>query len=310
MTVRVGVLFLLLVGANAHASTDCDEPDQSAQGLEKQVDLIDSGLAQGDLTFASQRLRSLLATMHCQPTPVDPKVLGRFALQVAVVAFYQQDDDSVVRYGQLAALTVPDLEPPSWLTPDHPLNVELARLAPPEPVLVPGVLVVPKGGGFFLNGALLLEPSAHAEVPGLVQVFDRDAARLASFWQDGAAFLPLTLSESGKPPRPPSWYGAAAENPPSSVPKPVKDSPGYRPNWALLGTGIGLGAAAAGLYAGATLQAAAMPHDQTGDELSGHQTAANLLVTGAVLTGAAATGIAVAGLVTNDGAMIGVRGRL
>lgn len=171
------------------------------------MDEVDAAFA----AFQPDQARRLLAALRqeilCLDAVAKPSHLGRFARQMALAAFFQQDEVNALRWGLLQRYAAPSLPWPDDIGEGHPLRGMLADAD--EPVLAgPDDMGVahPKKGAVFMNGHILEAPRARAEVPNLVQVADKKGVLLHSYWQDGAAFSSDVLGPPGTLARAPRWF--------------------------------------------------------------------------------------------------------
>ena len=266
----------------------------------------EQAFGQADFPYAATALDEAYAEIPCLRTPVPRESLARFGRLQAQRYFYAQDEVQSQRWGVLSRQTVPDLPWSDDFPEDHPFRelIESADLPPvggPESALAP-----PKKGGILLDGELIFEPRATAEVPHLLQVFDKSGLLVDALWQDGAAFPEAYLDPEGRMPAAPRWaetLGLAPEVPE----RPKSASSG--PNKLRLGIGIGLAAGAAGLYGIALASRGAVGTRETHSQnIAARNLTNSLAISSAVLlTGSVAT--TVSSLLTDQPGLVSLRVR-
>lgn len=274
----------LLASPSAYAlDPECPSAFTSA-GWTVAMDQIDAAFADSRVEAARSGLDQTHAAVRCLDHAAAPALLARFARQEALAAFFDQDEDSMVKWG-MTSRTTADL---AWDLPeDHPFRA-LVTVAP-EPIVAgpDGSLALERGVALFLDGAPITEPRAHAEIPHLAQLVDRDGTVLRAFWQDGAAFPsdligPLAVAKADHP---------------------------RRIDLGGLAAGGAAGAVAIGLYGMASMFAGDLDHATSATEMAHARTTANWLVLGSGIAGAAAVGVGVTAFFADDGAGLGVHGR-
>ena len=172
------------------------------------MDQADASLTELNLNDARYILEVLYAKMRCLSEPARPTDIVRFARQQGTISFFDQDETNAIRWMLLAKDTVPDQPWPVAYPPTHPLRGVLEWAEEPATVGPADMRVLPpKKGAILMNGYLLTLPNAKAEVPNLVQVFDKRGELVKAFWQDGGAFRPEYLApEDGTEVQPPKWF--------------------------------------------------------------------------------------------------------
>jgi hypothetical protein len=211
-----GSLLLTLPSTDAFAQDPaCATTPVNHAAWRQAMDDIDATIHAFQLDVAREKLERTRTSLVCLTEIVRPSYLARFARQRALVAFYDQDEDSAVHWGLLSRLAKADLPWPADMPVEHPFR-QMVEFADKPPVGGPedATLLVEKKGSVFMNGAPLLAPRAEAEVPHLLQVTDKKGLVLSTFWQDGAAFPPALIGPAGDPLEFPAWFvpeaGAAA----------------------------------------------------------------------------------------------------
>lgn len=192
------------------------------------MDAVDEALIALDGARADRILDDLLYEMRCLHAPVPPAELGRLARQVALVAFFAQDQDELGYWGQLALQAAGGAPWPEAVTiPDRFFEM-LDALPEPEPTRAEGGLAIPRGGGALLDGVLLTEPIATEGVQHLLQIADKGGRVVSTAWQTGASFDRTWLEDDPRPEGTPGWYVAPPPPPPlrdAPVPEPVPEVP-------------------------------------------------------------------------------------
>lgn len=195
---------LLLLANSAWAQ--CEGTWDNAR-IAGHLDEADTALAQADLVGAKKGLKEAMRGWPCLEELADPKLIGRYGRANGLLAFYEQDEPSAVKWGLMARVVDPDGTWPGELPEGHPYLGLLAESEDPAKVRAEGWLNPPDDkGSLFLNGAFLAEPEAWAEVPGLIQAFDKVGYPTEAFWQDGAAFRESLITAEGGPLEVPRYY--------------------------------------------------------------------------------------------------------
>ncbi len=301
----IGLLFLL---ASAHAQVEvCTEPYSRIQ-LGAAIGDVSDAYADRDLDTAKTELNEIGERIVCLDEVVDRALIAKFTRFMAINYFFEQDDVSAVRWGRASRHADATL---SWdereFPPDHPLRLLLDGLDPAAPVQdATHGLDVPRGGGVFASGILLVLPDGIADTPTLVQVFDGDRELVGAYWQDGVVFREWVLSDKRKEVAPPRWWsgdGPSSFSDLSGAPQatlsasrgdglplvPIVVSGGL-----LLTSGIA--------YALAGAAAGSLADQTSSEDLTKVRSRANMLV---VLSGAAlaaGVGVGVGGVLVDGGA--------
>jgi hypothetical protein len=313
----LGISSLALVPSRALAQeSNCATIYTSAE-LDTAIDEAQRLLDNADITRAGSVLRKTRDVIPCLETLAERERLGRFGRLMALVSFYEQDEVQATRWGRMFVLTAPDM---GWgdLPEGHPL-VQLIEDAGLPVIGGPTDqdLVVPKKGAVFMNGSIVFEPEAHAEVPYLVQVFNKNGWPVDSFWQDGSAFPDRLLSSEVEAPKAPSFYDEATNTVTQKGKPPViEDEFGGGSDFPVLTTAAAGGLIVVGgvLYALAGTQHARVkcdPRDKdncptTPEQLAGAQTAANWLVLGSGIAFAGGVGLGVSGFLLDGDQPTGI----
>lgn len=332
--------------STAHAQQQvCSEPLTHERWRER-MDEIDAAFSAFQPDQARQLLAGLREDVLCLDSIARPSHLGRFARQMALAAFFQQDEVNALRWGLLQRYAAPTLPWPADIGEGHPLRSMLTDAD--EPVLAgpdDAGVAHPKKGAVFMNGRVLEAPRARAEVPNLVQVADKKGVVLLTMWQDGAAFSEDVLGEPGTVAVTPRWFvpedegavaGAASSlfEPGDAVadgPAPVTDAKGRPVPPDLVGTplpvdpppphrsspaptarilaGVGLAAVGGSLYGLGYLSRGGLEAATTEEELIRARSRVNLLVVGGGAMALAGMGVGVTAFVAQDGGGLGWIGR-
>lgn len=193
---------ILFLAASAYAQ-DCPEPVTAVQ-IDGRLDGFDSLLVNDRTDDLIPLVPALKASFLCADRAIKPSAIARFAHDMAIVRFFEQDEDEAVQWAQAAEAAVPGYPWPSVIDPHHPLREMVAAAdepgfgGPTDMALVP-----PPGVVVFLDGRFIDRPEARVGVPYLVQTFSKGGPA-GSWWQDGAAF-PDTILGQGTPPKRPGW---------------------------------------------------------------------------------------------------------
>ncbi len=163
--------------------------------LEGHVAGAEAALAAGQVDDARPAASAAHEAARCLSVPVPPPLLGRYAWIEATLAAHELDDGRAwewIRLARLAGSAAPSSAPPSLR---EVLETEGPMPASGGPTGV--VLAVPPKGTAYADGAPLTEPRLLLSTPHLVQVFDRDGARVSGAWQMGGSFPAWVLAFEG-----------------------------------------------------------------------------------------------------------------
>ena len=169
---------------------------------------VDSAFLEFDIARAGEAARGVRHEIRCLDEIAIPSYLGRYARQMSLIAFFEQDEDTAIRWGLLQLYAAEELPWPPDLTTAHPARNVLSFVEQP-PLSGPENkgLSFPKKGAVFMNGEILVRPLARAEVPNLVQVADKKGQITLQYWQDGGAFRDEVLSDDfTSVPTTPKWF--------------------------------------------------------------------------------------------------------
>lgn len=198
-----------LLATLSHAQMEvCAGPYDNGQLL-VDLDAIDDTLGTLDLDGARDRMKEVHKRLLCLEEPVDPLGLGRFARQLSVAFFFDQDEDAMLRWGRLTRTVAPDLPWPADLDPEHPLRAALESRPEPKAAASPDTLAVPKRAVLYLNGQAIDQSTVAIETPGLGQL--SASGDWESWWQDGSAFPALVTGDGEAPALPRRWEPRAGD---------------------------------------------------------------------------------------------------
>lgn len=289
------------------------------------MNAVDTALAAYNLDFPRSQLERTFKELPCLDHIVLPSDLARFARQQALMAFYDQDELTAVRWGMLMTYTAPGLPWDEAYPEDHPFRQMLA-LADEPPVVGPDDMEIahPRGGVVFIGGIPLEVPRARAEVPNLVQILDKQGVLVNAYWQDGSAFHEELLAPSGVPAKLPEWYvpedtaavvrGDVAQADPVvlvGVEAAESDSSSGRGKLQIrvgrLGIGGGMAVVAGGLYTVSALSTSRLDAATNSNQLAAARTQVNALTLGAGALAIGAVGVGITAFVSADSVTVGAR---
>jgi hypothetical protein len=227
---------ILLIGLaavhvpGAHAQTEVCSSTYTHDRFFGDMNEVDGFLDDLDIKGAKRKLSDTRTSLRCIDQIVQPTYLARFGRQMALIFFFDQDEDATRRWGLLSRYS--DSSYP-WSTEhpsDHPFRDQVETSD--DPILggpSSASLAPPKKGGVFMNGHLLTRPEAPAEVPVFMQVADKKGVVIASFWQDGARFPDVVLGPPGPEPVPPKWWEGPTPAPAVASVEPDEPTPREEP---------------------------------------------------------------------------------
>lgn len=204
-------MILLLLSALSWAQMEVCAGLYDNEQLLVELDGVDAALRDLDVDGAREQMKGVHKRLLCLEEPVDPLGLGRFARQLSVAFFFDQDEDAMLRWGRLTRTVAPDLPWPADLDPEHPLRAALEARPQPKAARNPLALSVPKKAVLYLNGSPIADSEVAIETPGLGQLEDKGDWRV--WWQDGSAFPEDLLGEPGSEPELPKKSDAVAGDP-------------------------------------------------------------------------------------------------
>ncbi len=197
-------MWILGLSAALAASPACR--DVTLTGWEEALDASEEALRSGQLAKAGAVLAQTEEQLRCVVQVVPPELLARLGRQRAFQRMLDFDEGQAEQWLSLARSVDPAGSWPSWVPERHVvrrLDATLPRVAG----RVEGRgLVVPEGGGVFLDGAYLTQPEALVETPHLLQVAGDDGVVTDAFWMMGAAFPPDVLGPPVDVPAAPMWF--------------------------------------------------------------------------------------------------------
>jgi len=302
-------MMLWLLAATAFGQTEVCEKPYSRIQFGAAIGKVDDAYRKSDVREAKELLQDIGEQLICHDEVVDRVLFGKFTRFMALQFFFEQDEEGAIRWGTTAKSTGTELTYDRRVFPD--VFVDLIEEAE-EPIEggPDGGLAVPPGGGVFLDGDLLVEPKTQAEIPHLVQVFDRDQVFLGAYWQTGAAFDKSVLGDA-TPSAPKWWTGDGASSArkrkgPSTV-REVREAESGVPI-VPIAVGGGLLVVSGATYAVAAVTAGGMSDLTTSQELTSARSTANTMVLVSGLSLAGAIGVGVGGvLVSTEGVRISGR---
>ena len=239
---------LALLGVASARDPSC--PDLNVAQFEALIEQVDLAYLNLEMKQANALLAAAEPRVPCILEIVPTATVAAFALRRSYSLALELDPSEAKRWARLAKALDPQLPWPGYIPGDHEIRDLIAEEDPigKIPVRAKG-LVVPPGGGVFLDGRFLVAPEAEPAIPHLLQVGDVNGELVIAMWQDGTAFPPELLGPpTASPPLLPEWYG----KPLGSVktrkpPRPWTESRARR-----LETSLGF------LVAGATLYGSAL----------------------------------------------------
>lgn len=253
-----------------------------------------------DLAGAGTKVTEIHDLLPCAKQVVDTELLATYARWEALVAFFAQDEATSTKWGILSRETWEDYPWPEDMGEDHPFREMLVSSEDPDPTQPPGMeLDIPRGGGVFLNGSLIVAPRALGEIPGFVQVFDKNEQCTDAFWIEGSAFPEwlLVSEDSVGYPKLPVWY--VGDDPPGWDPDTARDEKERFPV-VPVAIGSGLAVVSGVFYVLAATTGSGMADAQDVAELERIRSTTNGFVTASLLTGTAAASVTVGGVLTSS----------
>lgn len=243
------MLLLALLGTAQARDPSC--PDLTVAQLEALIEEIDLAYLNVEMNRANALLAAAEPRVPCIVEVVPAPVVAAFALRRSYSLALELDPSEAKRWARLAKALDPQLPWPGYIPGDHEIRDLIAAEEPIEgiPVRAKG-LVVPPGGGVFLDGRFLEAPVAEPAIPHLLQVGDAAGDLVVAQWQDGTAFPEELLGPpTASPPVLPEWYGKPLGSvKPKKPPRPWTESRARR-----LETSVGFLVAGGTLYGSAFL---------------------------------------------------------
>lgn len=210
----VALTVALILAPAARAQDTCEPYDAAA--FAAAVEAVQAQLAAVELDAAGAALAAIHDRLPCLGTPAPRDTLALYARSRATAAFFGQDEELALRWSRAAKFTWDGGPWPALIGEEHPVTLLTEDMGPPlwggpeDKQLAAG-----RDGAVFANGVFLARPRLAAEVPFLVQVFDRRGGRVRAYWQDGAAFPEDLLEPGAAALEAPSWF-----TPPEGAPEP------------------------------------------------------------------------------------------
>lgn len=239
------LLFLLLAPA-AYAQQEVCPGPYANQTLVADLDAVDGHISAFDTDSAREALSRIHRMLLCMEEPVDRDGLSRLGRQLSLTFFFDQDEDAMRRWGRMTKHVSPDLPWYGDMEASHPFRDAMTVLSTPELGGPDQALAVPKKGAILWNGRPATGTKLPVEMPGLVQVMDKQGALIDTWWQDGSAWperalldAPPTVVAPPKgwaDPEPDPRHAVSAAKPlfteavaaPEPAPEPVADA---TPSW-------------------------------------------------------------------------------
>jgi len=177
------------------------------KGWKKALAASEEALRVGEFGKAGAMLDETEDRLACLEELAPKELLGAVARQRAYQSMMEFDEVQATQWVQLARITTPEFSWFSWV-PDRHIVRRLDREPDPMSGRVRDKgLVIPDGGGVFLDGRYLLVPEAEADVPHLLQVANGEGVVVNAEWISGAAFPDYALSsDAAEAPPPPLWF--------------------------------------------------------------------------------------------------------
>ena len=236
--IRPSAAALIAVGplGAAHAQEEvCSAQFTRAEFIEA-VDAVDAAIADANGLLAQRILDDVYDAMRCLGVRVDPSLLGHYARQNSVVAFYAQDIEEATAWAQLGREALGETPWPE----DYPITDGYRQLLEDLPEMTlsgpdNAGFLRPKGGAVFVDGRFAEIPEAAVGVPHLLQILDKRQRTVHTSWVDGMAFPeehlgnPSTVNRprwAEDPPPPPGADAALdPQEPEPSEPETVEPEP-------------------------------------------------------------------------------------
>ncbi len=232
---------LLALTLSLARGADC--PNVDLDDWRDALDATDEAFTEARLPDARRLLAGTVQVLPCLKVVVPTDLLGRYARQRAFLYSVDQEGIEALGWYNLARVVDPEGAWPAYVPGRHSAR-DLSR----EPAPIRGSmegqgLLVPDGGGVFLDGRYLFEPVAEAEVPHILQVADGEGVVTWAGWQQGVLFPDNVLGPVITVPPAPLWFTDPVD---PAVARAEKRKVRFR-------AAAGFGAMAAGLFGGAHL---------------------------------------------------------
>jgi hypothetical protein len=284
--------------AQQEACSGYEQPD-----LDAHIATLNTAMAAVDIETINGTLQDMHDKLPCLSTLIDATDFASYARFKAISAFFEQDEAGAVKWGLAQRYSDPELPWPEMFGEEHPFRELIMSADDPTIASLDGMgLAIPPKGGLFLNGTLVLEPRARAEVPYLVQKIMKDESTEVAYWQDGAAFPDWILTDepASRLVAPKFWEGP--------VPDVVAPEQERKPlPVAQIAATSSLAVASGALYAVAAVTAGTLDQAESTDQLRSKRSTTNAMVLASGLTGAAAIGVGITILVDGRTAGFGFR---
>lgn len=282
--------------------------------LEVAIGDVDRLFGDADLDRALNVLRRTENLIPCMKELADKKLLGRFALNYAVISFLQQDSVQATRWGHFFKGLHEEGEEMDW--GEHPAATPLQNILEMEPLDEPDTpgpkagFAHPKNGAVFIDAAFVAQPEIQPGTPHLVQVFQKGGYLVEAYWQDGDVWKDGFVDESGPTSMPKFYDPATNVITPKGKPPPIPGTKKAKkaPIIPLIAGG-GLLVASGVMYAlagSAKSKLKCNPAEgdtdcpTTSEELTALRSRANLLVFGSGIALVGGLGIGVTGILVED----------
>lgn len=208
---------MLALSALQALARDPSCPDLTVAQFQALIDQVDEAYLGFEVKKAGALLAAAEPRVPCIVEVVPTADVARFAIRRSYSVALELDMSEAQRWLALARSLDPEIPWPGYIPGDHEVRDLTAPIAEPLPLRGKG-LVVPPGGGVFLDGRFLERPEAEPGVPHLLQVGDGGGAFVLALWQDGTAFPEEVLGPPlASDPTLPAWYGK-----PLGTVKPVR----------------------------------------------------------------------------------------
>jgi hypothetical protein len=192
----------------------------SLEALRFDLDEAEVALGQGDGDNATEALSAAMDRFACVSAPVYPEDVAHAARLSSLLAFFQQDDEEVARWGQLWRAVAPQIGALTRVSPQPERWLAMVDAAGPATTGGPGGgLAAPKKGVILVDGRAMSEPVVEVGLPHFVQVLDRKGSVQAAFWQDGVVFPAEWLAPEATA-IPAWWVESVAARAPFPLPTP------------------------------------------------------------------------------------------
>lgn len=289
-----GLGLALALGWAPAAQAQCEPIDEA--GAEAGLSAANQAIAEARFRVAAEMLRNVANNLPCLTKPAPVSVLARLGRGMATVAFYSQDDPQAQRWAVYSKRARPDEPWPDDIPEDDAFRLMVEAAVIPQKGGPAGRgLAAPPGGAVFVDGHLILEPLADADIAHLVQLTNNKGEVIKGFWQEGGMFPEAILNDVPGVARPPKWYkGPPPETSTGVVPKAKTISV------VPVAVGGGLVVVAGVLYGVALGTKGSLDEATTTEELTAKRSTANILVISSIGLGVAGLGVGITGVFVSD----------